>query len=406
MKNVCMLILVLVLGQWTAAAQGAVDGKYRSRKAGQGTADPGRSQTGRTDAQAAIDAAKARLKDATNALTKAEKALVEAQDSEPADSSAAARRELRNKERAANRAQENASLAEKRLAAAERALVLQGTANEYPEHNYFSVNSGAYLLNPYEIANTNELKNTGSDSVFFVEFAYNNVWAWNPVRRQYNWENRETAWFNPRSLFEHIDLQTKLGFYLGGGGDDPQASAIVGSGDFAAEATLTFNIYQGLFGVAPRARSEAKRSIFDETILAQSFGLVTSYGGVTDRSAFDIHHRVLTGLGYKGAFKVRGDDPGTVDKELLYSIQMGCAWIEQTQFTDPDSRTIRVRRGDIPVYKIEPGFAVESELYWRITPTSFLFVGARLYGDHDPNPWSAHIGITIAADKIAGLLGL
>lgn len=273
------------------------------------------------------------------------------------------------------------------------------------DNNYLSINSGIYLLNPYRIGESNRLERGDAEAPFFIEFAFNNVWAWNPSRRQDTWENSTSPFFDIKAPLDHMDFQTKLSFFLHNNGDKTtNASTIVGSGDFAAEATLSLNIYQGLFG--PSATGDRSHQIFDETKLAQSVSLVVSYSGVTDRQAFDIHHRVLLGAGYKGAFRVSDPDPDNVAKELLYNIQMGYAWIEQTEFLNDNTREIRLTNGDLPDYKLSGGFAVETELYWRITKTSFLFVGARLYADHDPNPWSAHMGVTIAADKIAGLLGL
>lgn len=420
MKKVCVVIMLSLLVN-QAMGQGAVDRKSRGRtpvpkSEAQRQVDAAlkaKTEAEAAAAKASLTAAQKKLTDAVEALRAIElkvKSIPKGTTSktEDSDAMAAAMKEVQALASEVSTAVKSTDEAEKKVAEATKvAASAESDTGKRIDNNYLSINSGLYLLNPYEIGASNRLERGDSEAAFFIEFAFNNAWAWNPARRQYTWSDRSCDFFDFKSPLDHMDFQTKLSFFLhDNGSKTTNASTIVGSGDFAAEATVTFNIYQGLFGPSPRATGGADRSIFDETTLAQSIGVVVSYGGITDRQAFDIHHRIFTGLGYKGAFRIGESDPESVARELLYNIQMGYAWIEQTQFLNDDTREIKLTQGDLPDYQLEGGFAVETELYWRITKTSFLFVGARLYANHDPNPWSAHIGVTIAADKVSDLLGL
>jgi hypothetical protein len=209
-------------------------------------------------------------------------------------------------------------------------------------------------------------------------------------------------WFCQDEMF---DFQSKLAYYLRNGKPTNEvASALVGSGDFAGEISLTYNIFQKITTNA----ADTTGQYYDKVEYAQSFGLVGAYGATTDSNAFDIHSRYFLGLGYRLAHKTGEKIPGTTHRrEALFSTQIGIARIDNVEYVDSSSRQIKMTNGDLPDYSTKTCVGIETELYYPLGPYSSLFMGARLYpkqGDSSPNQWSAFIGFTYSVDKLIELL--
>ncbi len=280
-------------------------------------------------------------------------------------------------------------------------------------NNYVSLNTGSYLINPYKIANTNQIAQGDSEATFYLELMANYVWAWNPERRQRsvktfssdtNWNGwTGLTWVNP---LKNTDVQARLAFFLHDGNEDSTASTIVGSGEFASELTLGFPLLHGVFFDEQKAPSSSNAEIlYAKTTSAHSINLITSYGVTTDRHAFDAHHRYFLGLGYRAAFKAPFEmAQGEKEREVLINIQLGCAWIESTDYVDETSRTIKLINGDLPDYSLKAGIAMEAEFYYPINKATYATFGTRIYGGHNPNPWNAYIGITWSFDKLLKLI--
>ena len=282
--------------------------------------------------------------------------------------------------------------------------------------NLVSINSGFYLLNPYKITNTNQLSSSGSSKgVFFIGFGLDYVSMWNPERRflfardYLNATNQFDGWsgvkfqfcdkdnkFTPLHVFDTLDFQGRLQYFIQGS-SEVNASTIVGSGDFSGEVTLGIPIALGIFTDPSKqywqTSEMATNTFYLATVSAHSIDAVISYGATTDDSTFDVHHRIFAGLGYKGAYKCPFGSGDQIKREVLVNIQVGCAWIESTRFTDADSNTIFLSHG-VPKYFLEPGAALEAEFDWPLTKSTYLSVGTRIYGNHHPGQWNAFLGIT------------
>lgn len=294
-----------------------------------------------------------------------------------------------------------------------RRAIEQGFPPNTVDNSYLTIIAGAYLLNPYRIGESNRLEKSDAEAPFFIQFAYDNVWAWNAIRRQYGWDNKRPSIIERKSFIDYIDLQGKLSVFLHSDSDKTNVSTIVGSGDFAAEGTFTFNIWESTFGLESDADESGVSKpenlyshIYDRTIFAQSYGPCISYSGVTDRSAFDLHSRVLIGTSYKAAMKLGRFKTNEPRREGLISINLGYAWIDQLQFVSESSRVVKTTHDGVPDYKFEGGFAVEADVYYPIGKDLFLTAGTRIYAMHDPNPWSAQLSITWSVERLLTAVGL
>jgi hypothetical protein len=285
-------------------------------------------------------------------------------------------------------------------------------------YNVVSLNSGAYLLNPYKIENTNQLARGDSEAIFYLEIAVDYVSAWNPHRRAMfakdhlmNTNGQMRGWdgmhlMGWRDMLTWADFQGQISFFAGDE-DSTTASAIVGAGDFSIETTVSIPLLMGLITdkstLTSQALGDDLANLYQHTVVAHSINLVASYGGTTDRTAFDLHHRGFLGLGYRGAFKRRISGDPKLRREVLVSFQVGCAWIETTEFVDRSSRTIELEYGDIPKYSLGSGLGLEAEIYLPLSESAYVTFGSRVYGGPDPNPWSAYIGLTFSLDQLANL---
>lgn len=297
--------------------------------------------------------------------------------------------------------------------------------------NYFSINSGAYLLNPYNIVNTNQLVAGNSKAVFYLQLSFDYVAAWNVQRRQRivsdyldnhnyaigDWGGFENQWFslnkekslNPlkrlefKRPFRTLDLSGNISYFLQGN-SQPTASTIVGAGEFSAEGTLGIPIFIGVFTDEKTLGTndlggENLTNLYSHTTSVHWVGLVESYGVTTDRGDLNAHSRVFSGLGYRAAYK----SPFGNLREVLVSVQMGCAWIDSTHFLNSASNTIQTQNG-VPLYSMEPGFAIESDFRVPISDSADLDFGTSVYCNHQPDTWNAHIGLTFPLDKLTSFM--
>ena len=281
-----------------------------------------------------------------------------------------------------------------------------GTNTLTSKNSYVSINSGAYLLNPYKLVNTNQIAPGDSKAVFGLDLAVNYMLAWNPERRQkfiYNhfqegktfngWRGRD--WGFP--VYDDLDFQSKVSFFINGESSDRSASAIVGAGDFAADITIGYPLLFGVFTDLPGTNliGAGLTNLYLHTTSVHWFGLVASYGATTDKNAFDVHNRYFAGFGYRAAF------PAAHNREALVSVHIGCAWVESTRFVDSTTRTIFMKH-DAPKYFLESGLGIETECRIPLTDAADITFGARIYSGHEPGKWSANIGLTYPLEKLLG----
>jgi hypothetical protein len=263
---------------------------------------------------------------------------------------------------------------------------------------HFFIETGAYLLNPYKIdPGTRELQTGDMEASIYLQINYANIWAFTPNRRQRLIDealgvsrNATNGGVSTWLGFDGaIDLQAKMGFVFQGD-DTPTASTVVGSGDFMSEVTVGYLFYRDL-------RLNAATTVPNDITLAQSVGIDISYGAVTDRAAFDVHHRFFVGPSYCAAIAM-GDG-----REGLIHFRLGGAAIETVSFANQTTLEVEYERGH-PKYDLEWALAFEAEAYLPVMKQSFLIFGTRIYGGPDPNMWTAYIGLTRPLDNIVGWL--
>lgn len=276
--------------------------------------------------------------------------------------------------------------------------------------------AGLRMLSPYSIVpemdSSTPAKPTGrkllkSDANTkvggFFEFVYTNVWAWRPGRQINNdGEPLKTSdgmqhilayWAEPpnrnqiMNWFDNSwDTIGRVSFEFGKD-DQPSAATITGSGDFNAEITFDRHLARGI-------------SMDDH--MAFSGSATLSIAGVTDRSTFKVHPRLLMG----GSVALSFDDPfSTGSRKVWFRMQGGPAIIDGLVFDDTArSTSILLTHGDVPKYEHKHAWAFETELFWPLRETAMLAMGTRLYGDTRPAPWSLYLSLTVPVTSIADSL--
>lgn len=286
-------------------------------------------------------------------------------------------------------------------------------------NSWTSLNIGAHLLNPYHIvpvvdANNNVLvdangqerhvvESSGSEAAFSFEFNFLNKAAWNPGRRAKFKKDGEWVW-GADSLRNRIDIQGRIGYYVSGEKDLPSASTIVGSGDFAAELIGGFSLYQSKLG-SDLSNGDSQTVEEGINMGGQTFGVQVAYAATTDKSAMDVHHRIMVGPAYTAAVPTRflsGGDQLT--RSILFELRLGPALIETVDFKSGNSREIAVSHRDLANFDLNLGFGIETEAWLPVSKTGNLVLGARIYGGPDPNTWSAYIAYSIDTDSVFGKL--
>jgi hypothetical protein len=254
------------------------------------------------------------------------------------------------------------------------------------------------------------LSDGDSQARFFIEVSANNAWS-TDVNRRSRWAHKESIQSSHGQLhdlgFGLPDFQGRISFVAK---DDKEtsAAAIVGSGEFGVETTVGFPFYRSIVlkDSETYKKCDSATELYDKTEHTHWLGLVGSWSGVTDGSAFDIHSRYFFGLGYRAAFKAPWTaEDGDVGREAALNFQIGYAMVDAVKFANRDvDRTIRLRNGDVPDYSEEGAMGVEAEFFIPVTKSLDVVVGTRLYTGIDPNPWNAYIAATFPLDKLAKIL--
>jgi len=282
--------------------------------------------------------------------------------------------------------------------------------------NWF-FHSGLRTIAPYTVDEASALVPSRNQVGGFLEFVYNDVWAWNDVRLNYtqrrtrNALNRlrddENAWsdntrwknnqvhhsFDPDSfhvdwsaLFDRsngFDHLARLSFEFDSK-DKASASTITGSGDVSAEFILDKHLVRGW---TPRS--------------AYTISTTLSGGIVTDRKAAYAHPRGLLGLTYAVAF-VNPLEPKADARQALFRMTLGHGVIDTVRYLDRPSGTLRTVAPGVPRYVRRYTNALETEAYFPLFKQSFVTLGARLYSPADPTPWSLYIGLTTPLTDVVG----
>lgn len=305
---------------------------------------------------------------------------------------------------------------------------------------YFHI--GVNLLNPYSIVPVQEPDGTGklvdsktrrqvtadggTKTGSYLEFVYSNRWAWNETKINQTlmhatdravWskqlyyageakpaegrtdglkalavagrEGDTTEERRSLSVFRGdwrmlgmTDVQVRLGYNFAKGGE-VSANTLVGSSDIGAELDLGVPFYArdfkyGAFTVGPEF----------------------SYSATTERTDMDVHHREFAGIGYTTSFVSPYSSEG--DRRILVHMRLGGAYVENVRYLDDTTQEIVTTHGGTPRYFSENAFAFETEMLFPVRTSSFLTVGARLYGvpKTGPNPWTVYVGMTVPISSV------
>ena len=252
---------------------------------------------------------------------------------------------------------------------------------------------GVRMLSPFSVKTEKDDKGNvtkatlekGDGSVSgFLEFVYSNRWAWNEKRIHEDTVSPHGILSQPLNL-ENWDFDSRLTYnFAKSNENDP--SAIVGSGDFGLELTMSGLIHHKRFLNGSSDRG------------AESIGLDICYGLTTEKSAFDAHHRFFAGPSYTVSF------PGDAHRWIQFTTRLGYGRVETVKFTSASTREIKLDHGDIPRYSLNSAIAFETELFYPLRADATLTFGARIYGKLDPNPWTVYIGYSKSISQLAKAL--
>lgn len=288
----------------------------------------------------------------------------------------------------------------------------QAKINKLPAFSWAEVNkegsdlffhAGTRVVAPYTIdQTTKKLSTEGGDLGGFLELVYTNTWAWKPANIQSSlagdqWAKRwqgdllkskgASIFLNPfkADWDQSSDFSARLSFEYGNE-ETASVGTVTGSGDFGAEVAGNKHFFQGYTHDS-----------------AWSVGLGGAIGAVTDRKTRSIHPRFFGGL-VANISRVIESDEGKTKRLALLRLGFGYARIDNLKLdpTDPTGETV-LFKGSLPVYERKTGPAAEAELFYPVGKAAYVTVGARLYGEMDPSPWSLSLGYTI--DPIEALKG-
>lgn len=222
-------------------------------------------------------------------------------------------------------------------------------------------------------ATTYTLGNKASETPAFFEYVYWNTLVGNGQ------VSRDPKSFKEFWKENHWDGQVRFG-YTYRDDKDISAAAVVGSGDFNAEVTLS-----KLFYAVPKPLS--------------TFGLDLSYGLVTDTSSIKAHHRGFIGPSITA--EIPGASPGSPTG--IFNMRVGVAGIDAVHYIDPVGNEIISRRGR-PSYNWHRFGAVEVEALYPLGADALVTLGARIYSaqqDKDiPSSWTLYLGYSKPVGKV------
>jgi hypothetical protein len=192
------------------------------------------------------------------------------------------------------------------------------------------------------------------------------------------------------------------------GHDDKKttAAAIVGTGEFGMEVTMGIPLFQAIDTDTDGLGAKSAEELYADTRSTHWVGIVGSWSGVTDSSAFDIHSRYFVGLGYRAAFKAPWETDASGEpfsREIAMNFQIGRAWVDAVEFTNRATHEIRAESLGEPSYREKGAMGVEAEFYIPLGKSLNGLVGARLYplsGSHTPNTWNAYVALTVPLTKL------
>ena len=233
----------------------------------------------------------------------------------------------------------------------------------------------------------------------FLEFVYSNRWAWNASRTAAAAEvdakggdgsDPMGSYGFGAPYFDNLldadlwDFETRIGFGLSKD-DKIDAGAVAGSGDVSIDLNLARHLSRGPF--------------FGKDGYA-SLNLEFGYGISTRTDSFDALQRIFAGPSYTVSFPSWGGG----DTPAFLQMRAGGAWVDTLEFKDEAKREIYLRNDLMPRYRLKSGWVVETDLIYPLSRSAHLTFGARIYGAHNPNPWSLYIGYTKSISDLAKAL--
>lgn len=321
----------------------------------------------------------------TNRLVVAGSALLK--DLESLTNSMAKLDELKRGGGTDKKSKEDKEAAEKKVTKATDKAV--GNLNTLLSTNTFSpkafLHVGYLVSNPYSFASrTNnpgqfELGDSNS-SAAYVEFQYNNRWAWNWMEPGPD-EPRKMTWVWPGTRLSDFDLQTRFGYSFVGN-DETEISSVVGGGNINGE----FNIGSPFLK-------------YQNDWLRYSANAEVTYGATSDRSDFDIHSTFVGGIGYHASM-----DSDLFPGRVLLSVHIGTGFVEIPDVVDPAGTLVSSRYGRPNFINHWGTFATTFETMLPLNRSTYIVAGGRLYANANPNPWTAYIGISRELGSIGSIL--
>ena len=272
-----------------------------------------------------------------------------------------------------NELKANTKAIEKETAKAAGNLEVLLSTNKFTPKAFLHV--GYVTLNPFTFvpdgSSPKEYKlDDGSTSAAYVEFQYNNRWAWNWLEPGPA-ELRQLNWVNPFSRQSDLDLQARFGYSFISAATN-EVSSIVGGGNINGEFTVG----------APFLK-------YQNDWVRYSIDLEATYGMSADRSDFDIHSTFMVGAGYHASI-----DSDFFPGKVLLSLHLGVGFVEVPDIIEPKNGTVSV---DLGRANFDARWGVVGMTFETLLPlnaSTYVVAGGRLYGNADPNPWSAYIGIS------------
>lgn len=262
----------------------------------------------------------------------------------------------------------------------------------YPR-NFFHIGYGA--ISPYKVDEKGVLDRTGNDSRAFIEFVYNDHWAFvtddevlkedpsvrslspSMAKRKSELPTHKDYLDNDSWIFGRFDTEFRAGFTLGGDGDKT-ASTIAGSGNFNLGGALGYQLLR-----------------IGDPNLRISFGPEASGGMTTDLSNFEVHPRVLAGVGWHIGMKPLAKDLG--DRRVALTFRVGYGFVDTPRLTTiteggKELPAVELKNGRVSFDSFQGGLGLESELFYPVTKSSFITLGGRIYENAGADQWSFHIG--------------
>jgi hypothetical protein len=269
------------------------------------------------------------------------------------------------------------------------ALELELTPPEFTPKAFLHV--GYVTLNPYKFVNDYELikrrqrlEEDNDSSAAYIEFQYNNHWAWNESEAPPE-ELHSVDWVPPFTRESNLDLMLRFGYSFidSESENEVETSSIVGGGNISAEFVLGMPFIK-----------------YQNDWVRSSVNAETSLGMTSDRSVFDIHSTWMSGIGYYASIQTPLF-PGKV----LISSHLGVGFVEVPRLTDGsymdeenfvfvDAAYARLEHGRADFKKDWGAIGMSLEVMLPLTRSIYVMGGGRLYANANPNPWTAYIGIS------------